>query len=447
MSTQSVQLDRQPVDQSRLQILAAIGIAAAVVPLSALAAIHPIAALVLFAGLVIGVVSILHAQVALLLLVASAPIEGAFLIGGSQTLTVTKLAGGLCFAGFILYALTFRRRLLFDQSHVIVLGILAIAIFSTLQAEEIPAAITVTLRYASFVALYIVASQFVGDQPFQRRLAWVLSISCTLASVIALRDVIQGHTLLATLHYGDPNDTAYILATSLPLMFWLLRERWALKPIVIAMIGLTSASVILSYSRGALVGVGAAIVWQALTERRSIPIILAGLVAVVVATTFVVHQNPSQIRSGFKAKEKVAAFNVSTRLDAWGAAVDLASTHPVLGIGPGNFQFRYLDVTQRPPGSSRIGVVHDTYLDVAAELGIFAALLFLAYYVIVFSRATIAIRRGNGLPGYAAAVRTSLVIAAVSGLFLSEQYFAPFWLFGGLATALWREGKLLAPDR
>jgi putative inorganic carbon (HCO3(-)) transporter len=447
MSTHSFQLDRQPVDQSRLQILVAIALAAAVVPLSALAAFHPVAALLLFAGLVVGVVSILHAQVALLLLVASAPIEGAFLIGGSETLTVTKLAGGLCFASFILYALTFRRRLLFDQSHVIVLGILAIAIFSTLQAEEIPAAITVTLRYASFVALYIVASQFVGDQPFQRRLAWVLSLACTAAALIALSDVIRGRTLLATLHYGDPNDTAYMLATSLPLMFWLLRERWALKPIVLAMIGLTSASVILSYSRGALVGVGAAIVWQALTERRSIPIILAGLLAVVVAITFVVHQNPTQIRSGFRAKEKVASYNVSTRLDAWGAAIDLATWHPVLGIGPGNFQFRYPDVTERPPGSSKIGVVHDTYLDVAAELGIFAALLFIAYYVIVFSRATIAIRRGNGLPGYAAAVRTSLVIAAVSGLFLSEQYFAPFWLFGGLATALWREGKLIAPDR
>src|SRR5690242_11532404 len=200
MSTQSYHLDRQPVDQSRLQFLLAAMLAAAVVPLSALAAINPIVALVLFAGLVIGIVSILHAQVALLLLVASAPVEGAFLIGGSQTLTVTKLAGGLCFASFILYALTFRRRLLFDQTHVIVLGILAIAIFSTLQAEEIPSAITVTLRYASFVALYIVASQFVGDQPFQRRLAWVLSLSCTLAALIALNDVVRGHTLLATLH-------------------------------------------------------------------------------------------------------------------------------------------------------------------------------------------------------------------------------------------------------
>ena len=37
--------------------------------------------------------------------------------------------------------------------------------------------------------------------------------------------------------------------------------------------------------------------------------------------------------------------------------------------------------------------------------------------------------------------RTALVVACVSAVFLSEQYYAPFWLLGALATALWREGE------
>jgi hypothetical protein len=36
-------------------------------------------------------------------------------------------------------------------------------------------------------------------------------------------------------------------------------------------------------------------------------------------------------------------------------------------------------------------------------------------------------------------VAIALVVGAVATLTLSEQYFAPFWLLGGLATALWRE--------
>jgi hypothetical protein len=34
-------------------------------------------------------------------------------------------------------------------------------------------------------------------------------------------------------------------------------------------------------------------------------------------------------------------------------------------------------------------------------------------------------------------VCSAFVVAAVSSLFLSEQYFAPIWLLGGLVTALW----------
>ena len=36
------------------------------------------------------------------------------------------------------------------------------------------------------------------------------------------------------------------------------------------------------------------------------------------------------------------------------------------------------------------------------------------------------------------------MIAAVASIFISQQYFLPFWLIGGLATALWR-GTLREP--
>ena len=113
----------------------------------------------------------------------------------------------------------------------------------------------------------------------------------------------------------------------------------------------------------------------------------------------------------------------------------------MLGVGPGNFRFHYLEETGRPPGTGNIGVVHNAYLDVAAELGMAAMVVFLLYLGTVFLRAGIARRRGNGPPGYASAVRTALVVACVSAVFLSEQYYAPFWLLGALATALWREGE------
>jgi len=75
----------------------------------------------------------------------------------------------------------------------------------------------------------------------------------------------------------------------------------------------------------------------------------------------------------------------------------------------------------------------------AAELGVGGFLLFLAYLAIAFQRLTVARREELGPPGLASAARTSLIVAAVAALTLSEQYFAPFWLLGALGTALWGE--------
>ena len=72
--------------------------------------------------------------------------------------------------------------------------------------------------------------------------------------------------------------------------------------------------------------------------------------------------------------------------------------------------------------------------------------LFLAYLVVAYTRLTVAVREGFGPPGYAQALRVSLVIACVCATFLSEQYFLPFWLIGGLATAIWSNGRGLRAD-
>jgi O-antigen ligase len=170
------------------------------------------------------------------------------------------------------------------------------------------------------------------------------------------------------------------------------------------------------------------------------------IVVAVVSTFLLIQLNPKQLQTGLNAKEKVATTNVNTRLDAWSAAARLASKHP-LGVGPGNFKLYYLKETGRPPGTDTLVVVHNAYLDVAAELGIGAMLVFLLYLGGSFWRASVARARGNGPPGLGTAVRTALVVACVSGFFLSEQYYAPFWLLGALATAMWREGEPLPETR
>src|SRR5262249_3504506 len=148
--------------------------------------------------------------------------------------------------------------------------------------------------------------------------------------------------------------------------------------------------------------------------------------------------------AGLKGKELVAQRNVETRLDAWRAAARFAGDNPLLGIGPGNFRTRYPASIDAPPGTKTVTVVHNSYLDIAGELGFVALVLFLAYLGLVFWRLTRAVRERRGLPGLAVAAATSLVIGICAGFALTEQYYAPFWLLGGLAVALTRERPLAA---
>ena len=135
---------------------------------------------------------LLRIELALLVLIAAGSLEEAFQLSSNPQLTMTKIAGAICFASFARYALTSRRPLLFDRSHAVVIGILLIALASTVQAFDTSVAVTTTTRYASFVALYVIVSQFVGAHRLQRQIAWVLTITAAVAAVIALRELLRG---------------------------------------------------------------------------------------------------------------------------------------------------------------------------------------------------------------------------------------------------------------
>jgi putative inorganic carbon (hco3(-)) transporter len=160
----------------------------------------------------------------------------------------------------------------------------------------------------------------------------------------------------------------------------------------------------------------------------------------------VVHVEQDRVETGLRAKEKVASQNVASRLEAWQAAAELAAERPLLGVGPGNYQFHYLETTDRPPGTPTLRVVHNAYLDIASELGVLAMVFFIGYVVTMLARLATAVRHRLGPPGFASAARTALIIGAFAAITLSEQYFAPFWLLGGLATAMWHERTLGEPE-
>ena len=183
--------------------------------------VSPRMMLLVTVGAALLVFFVTHVDWAILLVVASAPLEGAF-ASGPAGISVTKLAGGLCIAAFLFALVKDRRPIVFERGQALVLGLLGIALLSTAWAEQSSAAITTTTRYASFAAIYVIITQFGADRVLQRRIAWTLTITCSIAAALGLNEYLNGSAQLATLKYAQQNDFAFILATSLPFMFFLL---------------------------------------------------------------------------------------------------------------------------------------------------------------------------------------------------------------------------------
>jgi O-antigen ligase len=435
---------RRPVDGAVALVL--LGVAAAAALLAAGAVAMPMKTLLLVVGGATFVFLVTRIDLAILLVVATAPLEGQFQagVGGASP---TKLAGYVCIAAFLFAIVRGRRKLVFERGQALVLGILGIALLSTAWADQLSPAITTTTRYASFAAIYVIITQFGHDRMLQIRIAWTLAITCSIAAALGLYYYLHGNAQLATLPHAQQNDFAFILATSLPFMFFLLGRTLLLRPFLLGAIGLVSAAILLSLSRGAFLGLAAGFVVFVLTDRRRVQVTLTAGAVAAVGVLLVIHSNPQRFHEALKLKQNVAQENVSTRFGAWSAAARLASDHPVLGVGPGNFQFHYNELTGQPLGTFTLTVAHNALLDVAAELGLVAMCLLALYLVLAFTRLSGTIHRGYGDAGFVQALRISLTIAIVSAMFLSEQYFLPFWLVGGLAAAIWVDGQRRAAER
>ena len=91
--------------------VALVALAAISCALALAAASQPLLALVGLSALIAVVVCALRVDFALLLLVATAPLEALFPGGSGGGLTLTKIVGALCFISFALSAVVGRRRL------------------------------------------------------------------------------------------------------------------------------------------------------------------------------------------------------------------------------------------------------------------------------------------------------------------------------------------------
>lgn len=300
------------------------------------------------------------------------------------------------------------------------------------------------------VVMFLVLVCAVRDVEDVRRVAYVYFIAVAVYSAVILGRFEVGYAgwRLGKLYYYDANDFATLAVTALPLGLYFGVTPGSIVQRVSAAVG--SMAILIAFvwagSRGGFLALVAVLLylvfrftavpvrWRALSFVVT-TLLLAATASEAFWTKMGTMLNPSE------------DYNLSAeggRVQIWTRGATYMLTHPVLGVGAGNFP--NAEGTLSPLVRIRIfgrglkwSAPHNTFVQAGAELGIPGLLFFIGMIISAFVaiRATERrLRAARAPPSLPQALFASLLAFVVGGFFLSLAYSDMLYTLIGLAAGL-----------
>ncbi len=244
---------------------------------------------------------------------------------------------------------------------------------------------------------------------------------------------------------GDANVYALVVGLWVPLAFiWAFSKRphweraFCFACLLSTLLGTTFAA-----SRGGFLGLTVAflfLVWRSGFRVRNF----------VVVSTLVVPLAlfyPASPWRRFQQPGYGDRLAQEARLTAWKAGLRMIRAHPLTGVGIANF--KPLVAQYEDPGEQVISIAHNTYLEIAAEVGVPALIVFLGILFTAFRALEQARRRAQAarvthLSNVALGLQAGLVSYLVSAFFVSSWWEKMLWLLVFLTICLHRLAREVA---
>lgn len=310
------------------------------------------------------------------------------------------------------------------------------------------------VAYSSAALLFFITLAIVDSLHRFRRVLLVTIGSYAFASLYLLREWQTQHALWRSFRPGRiAGDANYFSCAALialvPAFYWLASQRafWE-KLFCAACLLITCVAFLLCASRGAFLGLAAASIYSLWHTRYRVRG-LALLIVLVVPTSFLLPNSPLRRLLQPKAAEQLSE---DAHLEAWRAGFRMIEAYPLGGVGIGRFKQEM--PAYAAPGINVDSVGHNMFIEIAAEMGIPAALLFVSIFFFNFRSLANLRRRLRCDPHapefakqMATALSSSLVGLFVSGLFISAEYQKATWVALALAASLSSPAMLRAVQR
>jgi O-antigen ligase len=304
--------------------------------------------------------------------------------------------------------------------------------------------------YLSFVIFFFVTLSMVTTEARARQVMWAVTISMFVASLYILKEYVvysriygAGFRPFGGL-FEDSNYYALSAIMAMPLIYYLAKitEKGAVRYALYSVFFVFVLAVAFSMSRGGIIGLAAMAFMALILSKHKSRAIALFAVLVILGLYFAPERlwnrfEDTTITTTTKSTYGTAA-STTRRWNLIKAGGRMISDHPIKGVGLGKFK---ANSTYYEPLLGRSGIAHSSYVELAAELGLPALILFLL--IIMYSyRDLIRMRRRlkelDSDPLLPNALIVSLTGFVVAGTFLSGQNTKLFWLMVFLSIAIKR---------
>lgn len=279
---------------------------------------------------------------------------------------------------------------------VILLIVYAVLLFwSMIMAHQPLIAAKWGEEYAKVILVAVLAS-FILDKTWQiRGLAVMIALALGyIAWDINSKYFFEGGRL-DVYHYGygglDNNGAGLMLAMGLPFAYallympklpWWSTLRWAALPIF----GLILHAVMMTYSRGAMLAVLVGMIWLGLRHRPRWQVLIGAVVLILMVNVLAGPEIQARFMSTTNYQHDTSAQH---RFRSWAAAWEMVWDRPIFGFGIRNSSLYIHEY-----GADRIGrTIHNQYLQIAADSGIPALIVYLMILAFAMGGLFIAHRR------------------------------------------------------
>jgi putative inorganic carbon (HCO3(-)) transporter len=241
-------------------------------------------------------------------------------------------------------------------------------------------------KLTEYVLLYFIVAETMDDRKKLGGAVIALAASAAITCLDGVYQKLSGYDLIRgyplhsmeriTAAFKFPNGlSTWFLAVFFPFLSLAIFARFAVrtKAALWALVAIMSYCFYYSYTRGAFIAFTAALaVMFFMAGNRRSRVTLAVVAAAALSAFFLL---PEGVKDNMYITTLSGSTSVAHRLEVWGVGWDMFMDRPLTGQGLNTFMANYERF--RAPGDTGIWYAHNSYLQIAAETGIFGLLAFL----------------------------------------------------------------------